>query len=206
MTLPEQIESLSDLGVLFAGMIFYPKSPRYVLRHMSLLQIKAIHSIHKVGVFVNTPIEEVLETVDACRLQMVQLHGDESPRYCERVADYVSVIKAFRMSDHDSPEWMVKPYMDACDMFLFDTLGAGYGGTGKKFDWNVLSSTHIDKPFFLSGGIQPDDVDSLQQFQRTPVSKSLFALDINSGFEVAPGVKDLSRIQSFIQNLHANQL
>jgi phosphoribosylanthranilate isomerase len=201
MTLPEQIEALSDLGVLFAGMIFYPKSPRFVLRHMSLLQIKAIQNIHKVGVFVNTPADEVLRTVDECRLQMVQLHGDESPRDCERISDYVSVVKAFRMSDHDSPEWMVKPYVEACDMFLFDTLGAGYGGTGKKFDWQVLAPLDIGKPYFLSGGIQPNDYESLHEFSGQPAGRALFALDINSGFEVAPGVKDLERIKLFMHNL-----
>ena len=98
--------------------------------------------------FVNASIEEVLQMVDECRLQMVQLHGDESAKYCEKIADYVSVVKAFRLSDHDSVEWMTQPYMEACDMFMFDTMGAGYGGTGKKFDWSVLNGLEIGKPFF----------------------------------------------------------
>jgi phosphoribosylanthranilate isomerase len=107
MTQPEQVEQLSDLGVTFAGFIFYPKSPRYVFRNMTTNQVKKLNNINKVGVFVNASIEEVLHLVDECRLQMVQLHGDESPRYCEKIADYVSVVKAFRLSDHDSVQFAI---------------------------------------------------------------------------------------------------
>lgn len=201
MTQIEQVTALSELGVTFAGFIFYPKSPRYVFKHMTMTQIKKINSIHKVGVFVNASIEEVLHIVEECRLSMVQLHGDETPKYCETIANYVSVVKAFRISDHDSIEWMVRPYMDACDMFLFDTMGAGYGGTGKKFDWSVLKNAVIGKPFFLSGGIEPGDEKELMRFTQDPVAKSLFALDINSKFETSPGVKDLDKVSSFVKNL-----
>ena len=201
MTLPEQVEGLPDMGATFAGFIFYPKSPRYVFRHLTSAQIKKINTINKVGVFVNSSIEEVLLMVDECRLHMVQLHGDESPKYCERIADYVSVVKAFRVSDNDSIEWMIRPYMDVCDMFMFDTMGAGYGGTGKKFDWNMLKGSNIGKPFFLSGGIQPDDTNALIEFKDEPVSKALFAVDINSRFETSPGVKDMKKVEKFIKDL-----
>jgi phosphoribosylanthranilate isomerase len=150
-------------------------------------------------VFVNASVEEVLSMVDECRLQMVQLHGDESPKYCERLADYVSVVKAFRISDNDSIEWMIRPYMDMCDMFMFDTMGAGYGGTGKKFDWNMLKGSSVEKPFFLSGGIQPEDTPALKEFANEPVAKALFAVDINSKFETLPGVKDMKKVEKFIQ-------
>lgn len=201
MTLIEQVEALPDLGATFAGFIFYPKSPRYVFRHLTSAQIKKVNTINKVGVFVNASVEEVLLMVDECRLHMVQLHGDESPKYCERIADYVSVVKAFRLSDNDSIDWMIRPYMDVCDMFMFDTMGAGYGGTGKKFDWNILKGSNIGKPFFLSGGIQPDDSESLKQFQQEPVAKALFAIDINSKFELSPGVKDMKKVQEFIAKM-----
>jgi phosphoribosylanthranilate isomerase len=201
MTLSEQVEGLPDMGATFAGFIFYPKSPRYVFRHLTSAQIKKINTINKVGVFVNASIEEVLLMVDECRLHMVQLHGDESPKYCERIADYVSVVKAFRVSDNDSIEWMIRPYMDVCDMFMFDTMGAGYGGTGKKFDWNMLKGSSIGKPFFLSGGIQPEDTNALISFKEEPVSKALFAIDINSKFETSPGVKDMNKVQKFIKDL-----
>ncbi|HYF31208.1 MAG TPA: phosphoribosylanthranilate isomerase [Chitinophagaceae bacterium] len=201
MTQIEQVEQLPDLGVTFAGFIFYPKSPRYVFRNMTTSQVRRLNNINKVGVFVNAPIEEVLHLVDECRLQMVQLHGDEPAKYCGKIADYVSVVKAFRLSDHDSVEWMIKPYEDVCDMFMFDTMGAGYGGTGKKFDWSLLKGSSIEKPFFLSGGIEPGDEIHLKVFEQEPVAQSLFAVDINSRFEESPGIKDMEKIKTFCNKL-----
>ncbi len=201
MTQFEQAEQLAGIGVTFAGFIFYPKSPRYVFRHMTTTQIRKENNVNKVGVFVNAPIEEVLHLVDECRLHMVQLHGDESPRYCEKIADYVSVVKAFRLSENDSVQWMVRPFMDVCDMFMFDTMGAGYGGTGKKFDWNMLQGQVIGKPFFLSGGIEPGDEEKLKAFAEEPAGKGMFAVDINSRFEMAPGIKDIGKIRTFAANL-----
>lgn len=197
MTQQEQVHTLADLGINFAGFIFYPKSPRYVFREMTASQIRRINNINKVGVFVNAPMDEVLHLVEECRLQMVQLHGDETPKYCDRLADYVSVVKAFRLSDNDSVEWMVRPYADVCDQYLFDTMGAGYGGTGKKFDWTVLKGLQINKPFFLSGGIEQSDAEQIRNFAQDPVAKDLFAIDINSKFEVSPGVKNLPLVESF---------
>ena len=201
MTQIEQVDKLADLGVAFAGFIFYPKSPRYVFKHMTTTQIRRENNINKVGVFVNAPVEEVLHMVDECRLHMVQLHGDESPRYCEKIADYVSVVKAFRLSDNDSVQWMIRPFMDVCDMFMFDTMGSGYGGTGKKFDWNMLEGQTIGKPFFLSGGIEPGDEEKLKKFTAEPVAKALFAVDINSKFELAPGIKEMDKVGVFAANL-----
>lgn len=201
MTQPDQVTALADMGVSFAGFIFYPKSPRYVFKHMTTTQIRKENNINKVGVFVNASIEEVLHMVDECRLHLVQLHGDENPKYCEKIADYVSVVKAFRLSDNDSVEWMIRPYMDCCDMFMFDTMGAGYGGTGKKFDWSVLQGTEVGKPFFLSGGIEPGDEDRLREFQQEPAAKGLFAVDINSKFETSPGYKDLDLVRDFVEKM-----
>jgi Phosphoribosylanthranilate isomerase len=202
MTLPEQLEQLGGMGVTFAGFIFYPKSPRYVFKHMTTTQIRKENNVNKVGVFVNTSIEEVLHMVDECRLHMVQLHGDETPKYCEKIADYVSVVKAFRISENDNIEWMIKPYMDVCDMFMFDTMGAGYGGTGKKFNWNMLKDASIGKPFFLSGGIEPGDEEQLKAFAELPVGKALFSVDINSKFEVSPGIKNMDKIKEFVAKLN----
>ena len=201
MTQPEQVDQLATAGATFAGFIFYPKSPRYVFKHMTTTQIRKENNINKVGVFVNATIEEVLHMVDECRLHMVQLHGDESPKYCEKIADYVSVVKAFRLSDNDSLQWMTKPYMDVCDMFMFDTMGAGYGGTGKKFDWSVLKGQSIGKPFFLSGGIEEGDEERLKEFAQEPVAKALFAVDINSRFEISPGIKDMNKVRKFCRNM-----
>lgn len=201
MTQPDQVDQLAGMGATFAGFIFYPKSPRYVFKHMTITQIRKVNNINKVGVFVNSSIEEVLHLVDECRLHMVQLHGDESPKFCEKIADYVSVVKAFRLSENDSVDWMIRPYMDVCDMFMFDTMGAGYGGTGKKFDWSVLKNSSIGKPFFLSGGIEPGDEAELKAFAQEPVAKALFAIDINSKFEVSPGVKDMDKLRPFIEHM-----
>ena len=205
ITRPEQVIQLDELGVEFAGFIFYPKSPRYVFSHMSKEQLKKIkgQQINKVGVFVNKPAEEVLQMVDACGLYLVQLHGDESPRYCEKISNYVTVVKAFRMREGENIIWRAKDYQDVCDMFLFDTEGAGYGGTGKKFNWNILKGENVRKPFFLSGGIQPEDVDLLKEFQKESVAKDLFAIDINSKFEVAPGLKNIEMIKAFVNDLKA---
>ena len=200
MTKALQVQQLSDMGVEFAGFIFYPKSARYVHNGMSCEDIKRIKSkINKVGVFVNAEPDEILRTVDACGLYLVQLHGDESPRVCEKIADYVSVIKAFRISESDNIEWKIREYYDAADMFMFDTEGAGYGGTGKKFNWQLLKDCNIRKPFFLSGGIQPEDASSIKEFQQQPVAKDLFAIDINSKFEITPGIKDMEKIKQFIE-------
>jgi phosphoribosylanthranilate isomerase len=203
MTKAEQVLQLDELGVEFAGFIFYPKSPRYVLSHMSKEQLKKLKGKHinKVGVFVNTPVEEVLQLVDACGLYLVQLHGDENPRYCEQIANYVTVVKAFRLREGEDILWRAKDYQDAADMFLFDTEGAGYGGTGKKFNWDILKGGNVRKPFFLSGGIQPEDVELLKAFEQESVAKDLFAVDINSKFELAPGLKDMNKIQAFVKAL-----
>lgn len=202
MTDIDQVNQLSDMGVEFCGFIFYPKSPRYVFKHMPAVSIKKIKSnINKVGVFVNASTEDVLQTVDDCGLYLVQLHGDESPRACERISDYVSVIKAFRLAEDDNILWKIKDYQDVVDMFLFDTEGAGYGGTGKKFNWETLMDLNINKPFFISGGIQPEDVAALQAFSRNKVGKDLFAVDVNSKFEITPGYKDMEKVRTFVSQL-----
>lgn len=201
ITQVEQLTILPEVGATFAGLIFYPKSPRYVLRHMTTSQVKKENNINKVGVFVNAAIADVLQMVDECRLHMVQLHGDETARYCEKIADYISVVKAFRISDTDNIGWRIREYMDVCDMFMFDTEGAGYGGTGKKFSWDKLQGVAAGKPYFLSGGIEPGDVEKLKEFETMPEAKALFAIDINSRFELMPGVKDMELIKKFIQQL-----
>lgn len=202
MTLPEQVNVLDEMGVDLAGFIFYEKSPRYMRNKISPEKMKKIGGrIVKVGVFVNMPYDDLMKTVEDYRLDMVQLHGDESERFCERVANYVTTVKAFRLSDNDPIEWMVRPFHDGCDMYMFDTLGAGYGGTGKKFDWNVLKDASIHKLFFLSGGIEPGDEEKLKNFSKEDAAKKMFAIDINSRFEIASGVKDMVKVKSFVEKL-----
>src|SRR5450755_30448 len=204
MTQLIQVKKLEEMGVDFAGFIFYPKSPRYAGNHISGQQMrKAKLRMGKVGVFVNTPYEQMMRTVDEYGLDMVQLHGDETSRACEQIANYVTVIKVFRLGENDPISWIIKPFEESCDMFMFDTLGAGYGGTGKKFNWDQLKTAGIDKLFFLSGGIEPEDTDKLKSFFNEEVSKKLFSIDINSRFEIQNGVKDLDKIRIFHESLNS---
>jgi phosphoribosylanthranilate isomerase len=203
MTDLNQLHELGDMGVQFAGMIFYHKSPRFIMRHLKGHEIKKEKlKVFKIGVFVNASYDEVMNHVDNFGLDMVQLHGDETPKYCERLANYISVIKAFRLTENDHIEWKIRDYFDVTDMYLFDTEGAGYGGTGKKFNWNKLKGLNIDKPFLLSGGIEPGDEEAIKDFLKDPVSKDLFSLDINSKFEIAPGVKSMDKVRDFVKNLN----
>lgn len=202
MTLPEQVNALDEMGVDLAGFIFYEKSPRFVKKKISPGVMKKTGGrIAKVGVFVNMGFDDLMKTVEEYRLDMVQLHGDESERFCEKVANYVSVIKAFRLSDNDPIEWMLRPYEEGCDMYMFDTLGAGYGGTGKKFDWTVLKGINIDKLFLLSGGIEPGDEEKIKTFAAQPEAGKLFAVDINSKFEVGAGVKNMEKVKEFAKKI-----
>jgi phosphoribosylanthranilate isomerase len=206
MTELEQIRQLDAMGVDFAGFIFYPKSSRYVVRHVSGEQLKKARlRLGKVGVFVNAGYDEIMKQVDSYGLDMVQLHGDETPRVCEQLSNYITVIKVFRLGEDDPIDWLIRPYQDYCDMFLFDTEGAGWGGTGKKFNWNLLKPAHIDKLFFLSGGIEPADVDKLKAFAKEPVARKMSSIDINSKFELSPGVKDLKKIRAMLDGLKQNE-
>ncbi|MEY3432462.1 MAG: hypothetical protein RL131_398, partial [Bacteroidota bacterium] len=139
----------------------------------------------------------VLRAVDEWNLDMVQLHGDESPRYCEAISNHVHCIKAFRVGKEDKLDYKVYPYAEAVDLYLFDTLSKEYGGTGLQFDWNLLKNSSLSKPFFLSGGIGPGDVKFIHQFAGS--QQNLFAIDVNSKFEVSPGIKDMNLIQTFLK-------
>jgi phosphoribosylanthranilate isomerase len=203
MTKIDQLHQLGDIGVQFAGMIFYPKSSRYVLSHLKGEEVrKEKLKVFKIGVFVNASYEEIMKQVDNFGLDMVQLHGDETPFLCEKVSGNVSVIKAFRFEANTNMEWIMKDYYADSDMFLFDSSSTVYGGSGKKFNWVQLTGKTIDKPFFLGGGIAPGDAPLIKKFAEDRVAKDLFAVDINSCFETAPGVKDLAAVEQFVKELH----
>ena len=216
MTDLNQLHQLGEMGVDFAGFIFYPKSPRYAGRHgLTGSQVKkAKLKVYKVGVFVDAGYEEIMKQVQEFGLDMVQLHGHETPFECSKIADYLHVIKAFRFMDNDHVEWMIKDFYADADMVLFDTgvpvskKEQGdpmlYGGTGRKFNWNRLKGLNIGKPFFLSGGIEPGDAALVKEFLKEPVAKDLFVVDINSRFESAPGIKDLRKVEQFITELKSD--
>jgi phosphoribosylanthranilate isomerase len=211
MTNIDQIKKLNQWNVEFAGLIFYPKSPRYVgkfaIQPADFKKEKL--SINTIGVFVNASIDEVLTTAEKWKLSMVQLHGDETPKYCEQISNHINTIKAFRISDGDNLEWKIFPYHAVVDMFLFDTAPkptlkgvkqTTYGGTGEHFDWNLLDNIRLNKPFFLSGGLQLTDAPEILTYAET--HKNLFSTDINSRFEITPGVKDLPLVKLFKDALH----
>lgn len=202
LTKLDQILKLEELGVDFAGMIFYKKSPRSVWKGDLLPGEvkKSIRKINLVGVFVNEEPDVVLRAVDEWNLDIVQLHGDESPRYCEAISNHVHCIKAFRVGKEDKLDYKVFPYAEAVDLYLFDTLSKEYGGTGIQFDWTLLKNSSLNKPYFLSGGIGPDDVNFIHQFAGS--QQNLFAIDVNSKFEVSPGIKDINLIQTFLKAIN----
>ncbi len=196
----KQLQQLEALNIDYAGLIFYKDSPRYMGDKIPGKQVKeADFDIKKVGVFVNPSYSDLLDAIDEYGLDILQLHGNETPEMCEELSAEVEVIKAFRIAGDESIniDEMVRPYDAACDFYLFDTAGLkeSFGGTGQQFDWGILKKAKIEKPFFLSGGIGTDDVQKVRSFKHP----DFFAIDINSKFETAPGVKDMAAILKFLQ-------
>jgi phosphoribosylanthranilate isomerase len=195
----KQLQQLEALNVDYAGLIFYKDSPRYMGEKLKGKEIKdADFDLKKVGVFVNPTHADLLDAIDDFGLDIVQLHGNETPELCEELSAEVEVIKAFRIEDSSvNIDKMVEPYDAVCDYYLFDTAGLkeSFGGTGKQFDWSILIKAKIEKPFFLSGGIGPDDAAKVKSFKHP----DFFAIDVNSKFETEPGVKDMASLLKFKQ-------
>jgi phosphoribosylanthranilate isomerase len=197
--------ALSKAGVNYMGFIFYPASKRYVLHALTLDQIKSVQlpGVLKVGVFVNEPMDDVIATATAAGLDMVQLHGDETPNYCKEMANHYPVIKAFRISETDDVAYKISEYLEDIDYLLFDTASSVYGGSGISFDWTKLANATGQKPYFLSGGIGPDDVSKITSFVQYEAAGNCIAVDVNSKFETAPGQKNIQLLQSFIPTIKA---
>ena len=195
----KQLQQLDGLDIDFAGLIFYKDSPRYIGDRISKTELKKADLDLKIaGVFVNPEMIEVLDAIDDFKLDVVQLHGDENAEMCEDLGSEVEVIKAFRINGDEDIDKLVAPYDAVCDYYLFDkAIDTSFGGTGKQFDWNILTKARIEKPFFLSGGISPDDVNKIKAFQHP----DFFGIDINSRFEKEPGVKDMSAVLQFKMGL-----
>jgi phosphoribosylanthranilate isomerase len=179
------------------GFVFYPKSPRYA----EPLDEEALHAlpkrILKIGVFVNASLDEILTVVKKYSLSGVQLHGAESDELCYTLkAAGLLVIKAFSISEVADFK-QTDDYEGTCDFFLFDTKTPVYGGSGKKFDWDVLSAYTGETRFLLSGGISAEDAEAIRQFTHSKLS----GVDLNSRFEIEPGYKDIVLLDSFIKRL-----
>jgi len=181
----------------FVGFVLYPHSKRYAgasLKELARTTICANTS--RVGVFVNEEAEQIIKISKEHALDFVQLHGDESPYYCHQARASAKVIKAFNV-DESFDFKQLQAYDAVCDYFLFDAKGKLPGGNNLSYDWNILQRYKMDKPFFLSGGINPGHIEQLQSFSHP----SFFAIDINSGFETNPGVKDTKVIGAFLKSL-----
>lgn len=183
------------LPVDIFGFIFYPPSPRFVNpADLSNLRKLTDTKKNKAGVFVDSTADQIMEIIQLAGLTHVQLHGSESPGFCEKIKKTgVSVNKAFRV-DEQFDFVKTKPYQGAVDFLLFDTRAEKPGGTGKKFNWQILEKYKIDIPFFLSGGIGPADAESIINFKHS----MLYGIDLNSGFEDEPGLKNFEKLKTFL--------
>jgi phosphoribosylanthranilate isomerase len=197
------IKQLVSLQPDFIGFIFYDKSPRFVGEELDEAFISTLpKSIKKVGVFVNASPGYILSMVKRYDLQYAQLHGNEMPDLCRSIRQRgVNVIKAFSV-DEQFNFAMLNNYKPFCDLFLFDTKGASFGGNGTAFDWSLLRKYDNDKPFLLSGGVSLDNIERVIELSR---SLPIYGIDINSQFEIEAGLKDIERIQQLVAKVRVDE-
>lgn len=190
----ENISELMTLKPDYIGFIFYARSKRYVA---DFPQIEIPSSVKKVGVFVNETIDEIIEIVKKYKLDFVQLHGNETSEYCEKLAaKNIKIIKAFSV-DENFDFSATKPFEKYVSLFLFDTKGNNYGGNGVKFNWDLLQNYTVKTPFLLSGGISKNDAAEIKKLKHP----AFLGIDINSGFELEPGLKNIKEIKEFKNRL-----
>lgn len=185
------IGAVASLKPNYLGFIFHPQSSRYfngVIPHLP-------ESIKKVGVFVDEELESLKKTITEYQLDVVQLHGKESPDYCSQIKG-VDLIKVFSIKYHFDFS-VLKDYEEVCNYYLFDTKGKLPGGNGFTFNWDVLENYPSSKPYFLSGGIGLDEVEKIKAFKKSNASKHCYSLDVNSKFEISPGVKNINELEKF---------
>lgn len=191
------VADVAALTPMLMGFIFYRRSPRYA-GSLDPDLVKSLPGyVNPVGVFVNSSFDEITATSDRYGIRIVQLHGDESPETCRRLRDAgYTVFKAFGISD--DTDWRdIEPYEDVADMYVFDTKTSRHGGSGRKFRWSRLDDYPLSTPYLLSGGIGPDDTDAIFEAMRPKMA----GIDLNSRFELSPGVKDISKLANFIVSL-----
>ena len=194
----KQLQQLEGLNIDFAGLIFYKDSPRYMGDKIDKAALKnSDFDLKKTGVFVNPEMIDVLDAIDEYGLDVVQLHGNESPEMCDDLTAEVEVIKAFSVDNKTNIDEMIAAYDTVCDYYLFDTAGKEPGGNGEKFDWAILTKAKIEKPFFISGGIAVDDIPAIKKFKHP----DFFGVDLNSRFEKEPGIKDMGLVLQFKQGM-----
>lgn len=192
---PENLKEVAALLPDFIGFIFYKNSKRFVEERLTPELLASLpESIKKVGVFVNEETQTIQTIAAKYKLDVVQLHGRETPKQCQELKDNgLEVIKAFSVDDKFVFENTLL-YEKSCDYFLFDTKGKEYGGNGIPFDWELLKGYLSPKPYFLSGGLGPDNVKLLNKVRPKP-----FAIDVNSGFELKPGLKNVEQLKELFE-------
>lgn len=203
MKYSENIQEIAALKPDYFGFIFWDQS----IRKMDFETLPKIPLyIKKVGVFVDESIHDIFAKVNQFKLDVVQLHGNESIIFCKNVKKIgVEVIKAFSV-DNDFDFNTIKEYEPFVDYFLFDTKGKLPGGNGISFDWKVLKKYSCEKPFFLSGGIGITEIDAIKDFFKTEASKKCIAIDVNSRFETKPGYKSKIKLKKFKKAFYENEI
>ena len=188
----EQIEWCNNHGVDMVGLNFYELSKRYVSKPIPKLDL--VKNTVKTGIFVNSSLDNIKAKVKAYHLGAIQLHGHEPAGFCKDVSALAPVLKVFGVDDNFDFAIMA-PYLPYVSYFLFDTRSAAYGGSGKKFNWQLLHEYPYELPFFLSGGIRLEDVNEIMLLN----FRNLAGIDVNSGFELSPGNKDLTKIGEMLK-------
>ncbi|HAM09669.1 MAG: hypothetical protein A2X05_09690 [Bacteroidetes bacterium GWE2_41_25] len=198
---PENITDVAALNPDLMGFIFYPASPRYTGLTLNTETLHKISpSIIKTGVFVNEDFKTIVRIIENFQLDCVQLHGRETPDLCFRLKETgINVIKAFSISEEHNFK-KCSDFISCTDYFLFDTSVSGFGGSGQKFNWKELKNYDPDHPFFLSGGIAPDDYSAINEID----NPSFYGIDLNSRFEIKPGLKDTAILGKFITEIRRN--
>ncbi len=188
ITSQENLLEVSELEFNMIGLNFYPHSKRYLEKYIYLES----ENFKRVGVFVNENLDSIIKTKGLHNLDFIQLHGDEDLPFCEQASKIAPIIKVFRIDKYFDFE--ICNEFDSCSKyFLFDTFTSNYGGSGEKFDWTILSAYTLSTPFILSGGISLEDVEDIKT-----ISHPQFAgVDLNSKFEISPGIKDYQKLKQF---------
>ena len=197
MKYEENIKAVAGLQPDYMGFIFYPKSPRNFEGEIPEID----ENIKKTGVFVNAPIGDVVQKVNQYGFKAVQLHGSESVEYCQELNSYdldIELFKVFSIKDEFDFS-VLAAYESFVDYFLFDTKGKDKGGNGYTFDWSVLKNYPSQKPFILSGGIGVEEIEKVKEILKTDLP--IYALDINSKFEVEGVEKDVNLLQQFFREI-----
>ena len=197
MKYEENITEVAALKPDYLGFIFHEESPR----NFDGLIPELSKNIQKTGVFVDEKVEYIVQQIEKHKLSVIQLHGHESPEMCRILkSTNAKVVKVFSIKDTFDFS-VLEPYEEVCDYFLFDTKGKLPGGNGYTFNWDVLINYPSTKPFFLSGGIGLEQKEKLKEFINSEASKYCFAIDVNSKFEIEPGLKNIEVLKEFKNNV-----